>query len=642
MHTLDFKVYILYYVDDVRDEIQTNKRTFDYFFKTFGEARKQKYPGYFAETKYRVAHSILKTHTLNNLNNHAQIYANSDAKHTDKLNFKTNFTSTMDNFVMTYIKTNNNRHMQSISDELYNTYNNMIKYPRDQLTFSFRTFLPDPTESIETYTTRIKTALENPASQPLTTLDTSSAPIQPENDDLVGIISNILPHVPDQGINEFSSFVYNASKATSPLSETGVKSLVSAIQEKTGTLYVTEYLRSAAGSVMKDRLEKFTTKLTSTTEQRIQSNTKDTTTNHVRAYLDYFKTAATPQSASVAMDIDEPHPSLSTRQESSMRTQHTRSSTMDVLFTGVLNATKFRDANRLDDLFLRVVNHVNRNDKLKHLKNIDIENSINNLLNKPFSKETTNELARYGCELFRLNYYKLGIQYNCSSVTAVQSGGGSVYIGVAFPQTTFPHDGVSNRIYIDVKFYMTAIVEEPKTISSELYGFSRGLVGGRTNDVISNWSTYKQGFADASLCALPVPVNEFQYQFPMIMRTYRFPSITERLSQNRRPGMPTINPKQYCSAAQMLYHWIGDNNFTRMAEYEADAGLWARSQIVLECERACTWLPYGQDDSRRMRLVDGTGPIGSGVFNIPAALNAYSGNELFPKNIEPQHIEPVM
>lgn len=519
-------------------------------------------------------------------------------------------------------------------NDIYNRYQQLLP------TRHLRTLLPRQMETIDTYTARLKTTLDNPLHS-LTALDTSSTPIQPEDDNLITLISNILPHVPDQGIDEFASFIHGASKvSSSSLSQNGVKSLVNAIEEKSGTPFVTEYLKTATAGMNKDKLEKFNAKIPSATEQRIQSSMKSITTNRVRNYLNYFKTATTPQSTTFAMDIDEPQSQLPTRHNTSMQTQNRRS-TMDALTTGAWNPQKikFRQTEQLNTLLNRVRAYLRRNSRFTDTTDDEIETFIDKVMQLDFSKETATRLAEYGCELFRLNYYKLGIQYQCSAATAVQSGGRSVHIGVAFPQTSFPHDGISNRLFIDVQFYMTAIVTDPRNIASELFAFCRGLVGGRTNNIIHDWKQFNQQNADVALCALPVPVNEVQYQFPMIMRTRQYPSVTEKLYIAQRPGAPVINPKQYCSAAHMLHYWIGENKIAKMADYAESASVWSKSQISLECHRACVWHPHGSDSNNTMRIVDGTGPIGSGKFNIPLAVESYRGNEPFPKDVPLQYME---
>lgn len=237
------------------------------------------------------------------------------------------------------------------------------------------------------------------------------------------------------------------------------------------------------------------------------------------------------------------------------------------------------------------------------------------LLNAPFNFHLCRALAKADCELVRFLYYKGFIDETCSTGVLTRAGPDTLVTAMSMASATSGIDPVERFFTMRATVRYGILPVGKENMSLIPYAVAETFNGGRNNTFIRTREDAMNRSADrASLLALPVPVSETRYVYP--------------LSMNRdvvylAPDSSGVQPLTKTSATDYLRAFLGEDEMENLALTTPSPSHYDLMQIGLQAHNACTWYPTGPG---RYEAMAGTGPLGYKAYSLPSAAQVLMGH----------------
>jgi len=426
---------------------------------------------------------------------------------------------------------------------------------------------------------------------------------------------HMLALVPDAALGDYLRLVHASTAGDRVLSdeeESALGAFHAYLSAYAGRPHAAEIIKQAAARAEAGNLAALATPLKAATEARLNGDTSVPAATLAATIRDAL--------AGDAMDIDEPVPLAGPFQgfaaDGKKKAKVAKKDgtgkivNVDVAMSKNLNSAKQFDeyATTISEPLVRFVYAA--------------------ILRSRFSLATCQGLARLGCELVRLNYVRPFITLHCSSIALSRSGPDTFITAMGHAMVLTGVDADAGYLTMNASFTLGVIPVEPKYTGIVPYAIMHTFHGGRNLAFIKTYEDFVSSASDKkALLALPVPVTETRYDYPV--------SLTKQ-APYRAPNTGSVSPNQKMSGTDLLEMFVGRDIMDEMSLYGEDNGsYYDYLRVATSLQRACTWYNMNTNGGvNDWKPHPGTGALGDLMFNLPASAPAYMGLGMLPTNYD--------
>lgn len=233
---------------------------------------------------------------------------------------------------------------------------------------------------------------------------------------------------------------------------------------------------------------------------------------------------------------------------------------------------------------------------------------------------------RAGIQLLRLNYWRPFQRYRMLSITCMRGGNRTLVTGFGHAIVTPSMEGIEGYVNMTVQFRSGIIPVTPDRMRL----LPNIICDKLLSELNCNFVRSTEEFCDdapnkPSVVALPVPIDETRYAFPMHM-------LNRNIYKPNDPSGPSVLSKH--SAVDVLRELAGDQHLDDMLAINSNADMWQPLTLSFVGHRSCAH--YWKSRLGSYISIPGTGPRGALNRNVPEAAGVWSGMaEKFPTNYAP-------